>query len=411
MIENDKPPSKDGPASTSEPSEEDQPASVEQSPQEEMPSVEESVAKDEPVETTVEESTTATDEAAEANSQPARRVETSVGASDQEEAQAVGSELQAARESRGMTIPEIAQQLKLLPEIITALEQGDTEAIGQSSSIYIEGYYRAYARLVDVDVGQTRFAVDRARPQILEPIAKGSFNYQAMDVTPMSDRPRDKSDGIIYALVVVMVIIVGGIIWWVWPTADEMLRTDTGVVVAPVEASTDPIDEEELPYYLQDDPVPPDTAPPGEDNSGVVDATSDEALPNDAGANASEQQDINDASTPESSGRNESNLTRETAATEFENVVPGAEARTGVDGPTGTLVLSFSGDSWVEVYGANEERLYYKMGQLGEVTSLVGLLPVRVLIGDASVVSLRFNDAEVDLEPFTAGSVANVTLE
>jgi cytoskeleton protein RodZ len=57
-----------------------------------------------------------------------------------------------------------------------------------------------------------------------------------------------------------------------------------------------------------------------------------------------------------------------------------------------TLTLRFTGNSWVEVYGANNQTLMYDMGTPDMPREVSGKPPLRVTLGSASLVSVSIND-------------------
>ena len=341
---------------------------------------------------------------------PIDRIARDRGSADmglQDAAQELGARIKAARDSTNMSVEAAAELLKLLPATITALESGELDMIGEKRLIYIEGYYRAYANALDVDIADTRFAVDHARPIEAGAELGAQINYQSTTKKLLTERLRERSDAIIFGLVAVMVLVVGGVIWLVWPSADDLVGPGaTGVVVAPSDPLQTQSASDELPFYLRDEPTTTT-----EDESAVSVSTPDAIATSDSvdateellvdGVDFVEEDIVDDVETtsiadPPSAAVNEVDEVPESAPPIQE---------------TGVIVITFSGSSWVEVYGANDERLYYQMGQDGEIASLVGLIPFTVRIGDASVVDVRFNGIVVDLAPHTFGNVANLTLE
>ena len=324
----------------------------------------------------------------------------------QDAAQELGARIKAARESVNMTVEAASELLKLLPSTVLALESGDLEMIGEKRLIYIEGYYRAYANALDVDVSNTRFAVDHARPIEAEADIASHINYQSTARKLLTERLRERSDAIIFGLAAVMVLVVGGIIWLVWPNADDLVGSgSTGVVVAPSDPPQSQAGSEDVPFYLREEPTTE-----SERESLVLDsnpiATEISQIPFESdeistdGIDQTGEANVDQIEAPP--------VTDQSPATEdeFDDVTESVPAVQ----ETGVIVVSFAGSSWTEIYGANDERLYYKMGQDGEIASLVGLIPFTVRIGDASVVTVRFNGVVIDLAPHTVGNVANLTL-
>lgn len=76
----------------------------------------------------------------------------------------------------------------------------------------------------------------------------------------------------------------------------------------------------------------------------------------------------------------------------------------------GVLQLEATGASWVEVVDADKRSLIARNVAAGESLQLEGVPPLRVKIGNASSVALRYKGEAVDLAPATRGSVARLRL-
>ncbi len=55
------------------------------------------------------------------------------------------------------------------------------------------------------------------------------------------------------------------------------------------------------------------------------------------------------------------------------------------------VTLRYSADSWTEVYDASGSRLFYDVGAANSVQTVVGTPPLRVVLGNASGVSVEYN--------------------
>jgi cytoskeleton protein RodZ len=55
------------------------------------------------------------------------------------------------------------------------------------------------------------------------------------------------------------------------------------------------------------------------------------------------------------------------------------------------VTLRYSADSWTEVYDASGARLFYDVGAANSVQTVVGTPPMRVVLGNASGVSVEYN--------------------
>ena len=66
-----------------------------------------------------------------------------------------GALLQRSRQRYGWSIEDVADELKLLPYVIEAIEQDDySQTAGWT---YAVGYLRGYAKLVGIDIDSTIF--------------------------------------------------------------------------------------------------------------------------------------------------------------------------------------------------------------------------------------------------------------
>ncbi|HWH39272.1 MAG TPA: DUF4115 domain-containing protein [Usitatibacter sp.] len=75
------------------------------------------------------------------------------------------------------------------------------------------------------------------------------------------------------------------------------------------------------------------------------------------------------------------------------------------------LAFHFDAESWVEVRGANNRVLMQRTNAAGSDAEVTGRLPLRVIVGNASHVSLRYNGQDFPLAPHTKVDVARFTLE
>lgn len=78
--------------------------------------------------------------------------------------------------------------------------------------------------------------------------------------------------------------------------------------------------------------------------------------------------------------------------------------------PADTLDVLANAESWVEVRDANGRVLLSRLVVTGERISLQGSLPLRLVVGNALGVQLRFRQQPVDLVPATRDNVARLQL-
>ena len=334
-----------------------------------------------------------------------QRSDGSVDALIDEEALELGQELQEARKAGHLSIADIANRLKITEQVVEALEAGDLSKLQHKRRVYIEGYYASYARMVGVSLSNTRFDTYDHDKQI--PDHKDSAGGLKV-LEPKKKHLGDYSDAMITGLVVLLVIVVGGIIWWVWPTVEDeatSVEAPSTVAVVPSETDTESIDSAEesetVPFYLRSD-----NQSNTEDSDLPSDSGVDLTLESGGVSSPSIDEEAHVLSVEEDFGLNdpqtslESQSSTELEPSESQSLVP----------TVGTLEFAFTGLSWVEVTDATGASLLRELGRRGQSTRIEGMLPISLRIGDATNVELRFNEEPVNLEPHTDDRVANLTL-
>ena len=75
------------------------------------------------------------------------------------------------------------------------------------------------------------------------------------------------------------------------------------------------------------------------------------------------------------------------------------------------IELVFNEESWVEIRDADGRIVFSQLNLAGTRRKVEGAAPFSLVIGNAAGVKLRYNDAEIDLTPYTRTDVARLTLK
>ena len=103
-------------------------------------------------------------------------------------------------------------------------------------------------------------------------------------------------------------------------------------------------------------------------------------------------------------------LLEESITTTAPESVQAPEPEVVVDPQLSTLVLTFTADSWVEVYAAEDKRLYMDMAKAGTSKKVEGEPPFRFLFGAAPAVILEYNGEIYDHSKHNKKGVARFSL-
>ena len=259
----------------------------------------------------------------------------------------VGDELARAREALGLSIADIAQQLKFAARQIEAMEQGRFEDL--PSGTFARGMVRSYARLLKLDAEPLvgRMAARVAVPDNVEAVAS------IRRPIPITDNSRRLN--LIYAALSVAILGVSAAVVIEWQRERSDAARLTFVPAARM------VQEAAEPQRLA-------AAAPVE-----VRATNVNSLP---------PAETRPPSTP-------------------------APAATDVR----RIVLKFDGNSWVEIRGRDGRTLTSQLNPAGSERTVEGRPPFSLVIGNAQFVRLSYDDRQVDLAPHVKVEVARFTLE
>ena len=271
----------------------------------------------------------------------------------------VGETLRAAREARGLSIQDAAQQLRLMNRQVAAMEAEDFASLGQP--VFARGFVRNYARLLGLDDAAILRAMGGA---LAEPVE--------VSATPPLVLPGKwfTSGWLIAGMVLLLLFTVLPIGLYAW------LSSDAEDVTRPV---------------TREVPTTAPVTPPADSLVGES--------PNAATANPGAEII---ASTIQPNG---------TSAT------PGADVGVAATEPAAPapsqreMRFEFAEDAWLEVKEGTGQILYRKMNQKGNTLVLTGQLPLDLVIGNAMHVRMTYQGRPLDLTPYINANVARFSLE
>ena len=280
-----------------------------------------------------------------------------------------GALLLAAREASGLSIDAVAQQLKLAPRQVRALEEGDYSHL--PGRTFVRGFIRSYARLVRLDPEQvlgalaTGTATSALDAPTLQPTAP------TMGELPTSERSKAGWSRWAIPVTLAAVVMAAAVYEWARPAG-----------VAPAAA-------------------PGVVAP---DKSVAVGASPDKAatsLPNPMAASAPVAEPPPSADPAQAVAP----VAPVAAAT-----APSTTATPLATAGGETLVLTFKDYSWTEIRDRNGQVILFGMNRGGTTQSVSGASPLDLVIGNAADVRVTFRGKPIDLAPHTRQNVARFKL-
>jgi cytoskeleton protein RodZ len=316
-------------------------------------------------------------------------------------ATAPGTQLRAAREAAGMSLDQVAQQLKLAPRQVKALEDQDFAHL--PGRTFTRGFVRNYARLLNLDAsGLLARLPDAAEAPALEAPTLQSTGAMIAELPSAEARGPGFARWLIPLVLVGCVVAAAGYEWYRGGLATPgesplvpAVKSEPGDQAGTAPASTTSV---ALPNPLDTAPKPEPSgapaSPPGE--SAAAPATS---APVPA---TSPSEPVASAPAPAPS-------TAAPPATE--SAPPVAEvARAASSVAPAPLLLTYHGSSWTQVRDRNGQLLISRTFPAGSEQPVRGDAPFDIIIGNASAVTLLYHGTAVDLARFTNRNVARLRL-
>jgi cytoskeleton protein RodZ len=281
----------------------------------------------------------------------------------------VGQELAAAREARGLALADVAQQLKFAPRQLEALEQEQFGAL--PGATFAKGMVRSYARLLKLDPEPL---LQRVAGHFEVPDS-GRLAARYHQPVPFSDSAR-KSTFVYLGLSAGVLVLVGAVAYEWQQERTRMAKpgskATTVAKAAPREAPPRP-----APVAVQ----PAMTPAPAQEKTKLAAAPAP-AIPANAPA----------AITPEKP---------KVASAEKPKVFSAGPHR---------LVVRTEAEAWIEIRDAADRMLVSSLNPPGSERVVRGKPPYSLVIGNASMVTVLYDDKPIDLAPHTRQDVARLTV-
>jgi len=287
----------------------------------------------------------------------------------------IGAELRRARESQGLAVADVAQQLKFASRQIDSLENERFDRLPGPTNA--RGMVRNYARLLNLDPEPL---LERMSPKVEPPPDSGRLAARFKEPVAFSDSGRRST--LVYAGFSVAVLALVGVVAYEWQqeqTAPKFVApTQTAAVPTPPEPPAPPVVEQKKPVET---PKPPAAEKPKP---------------------APALEKPKPAAAPEKP--------KPVAAAPVQEAAPEEPLREAT-GNFHRIVLICEQESWLEVKDGTGRALVSSLNPAGSERVVRARGPFEIVIGNARGVRLLVDDKPVDLKPHTRVDVARLTIE
>ncbi|MDH5190425.1 MAG: DUF4115 domain-containing protein [Gammaproteobacteria bacterium] len=259
-----------------------------------------------------------------------------------------GEKLRKTREEAGLSQQDVANKLNLHIKTINALENDNFDVLPEP--IFVYGYLRAYARLLEI-----------SDTPLIEAYSQLGYSDPELSSVYKEKPAPTRADVMFHNTSISMVLVFAFlmVLWWYSfePGMEQpIVVAESGTALAEIARSNNENDDIRV---LREDVL--------------ENVSSSEAV-----ATINE---ITKSNPPASSATKEA-----------------------------IMVLSFDGDSWVDISDAEGNRLVYDLIRAGRTKIVRGKAPFEIYLGNASVVRMEYNGEAFDLKPHVNGNLVRFKL-
>jgi len=285
------------------------------------------------------------------------------------------AQLKEVREKKGLNIQSVATDLRLSSDLIKALESNDTANL--PSKIFVMGYLRSYARLLNVDESD------------LEQLDLSAI-HQTVDVkSSFTGKPEKNSKHLSIRLVTYLVtagMLLLLVLWWL-----SMQTNLTDIMTGE--------------KYPQQEGSTGSTLALPENDAELSEFQGMENTPESEGVTVVESAAIEfpDVSTEKNKVQISEELPNDSESVSVESDDPVVNAEPIAQSE---LMLTYLEDSWSEVSDATGSRLLYGLYKEGREVTVQGVAPFSLFFGYAPGVVVIHNEEQFDHIAYHRNGVA-----
>jgi cytoskeleton protein RodZ len=291
----------------------------------------------------------------------------------------VGGRLRQARTAQNIALVTVAEHLHMTVGVVTALEQDDYTKL--PTRVFVRGYIRNYARLVNEPVDDILAEFDQAWPPTEQPM-----KIQLPPRLAADTHPKHRWRQIVTWLILLLGTLLF-LLWWqgylsqVWQQRIQLsasVSQESDLLVPPIPV---PVSEQQ--------PI----------NQASVLAAPDQQPASSPEPDDTPQEVGNTPATPPEPEPENTMLAEDPAAEDGELVVAAP-----------VVTIRFNRVSWVNI--RDHSGAYQLTGRMtaGEQHQFGGEAPYQLVIGNAAAVELSIDGQPYDLSPHIRSNVARFTL-
>lgn len=316
-----------------------------------------------------------------------------------------GTLLKEARESKKLSVSEVASELRLTKSAVESIEKQQWEEL--HGRAYARGYFLNYVRFLALD------------ESVMLAAFENEYSAEEKELNLAQQEQSAKRFPWMGFIFSVLAIVITWFAYQHWQTT-QVTSTEQEQEQQPewsddVQSSIEPLQETDPFNQSVIEPIPavPETEQPiSEEVNEVVEEVDAADVTEQALAFTQEnlQQDIlNEHVEVQPVTETVTEIAEQNELVEVSMSDDEATAEQPLSAKT-ELVLAAKSDCWVEVTDAKQQILYYDLIKADDTVTIIGEAPVKVLLGSASGIQVTVNGNQFDTSSFVHGDVARFTV-
>lgn len=302
-----------------------------------------------------------------------------------------GLMLSEARKKLSLSVEEVSARLNFRTNLVEEIEQ---DIFDQSlPATFNRGYLRNYAKLVSVDINEVMSAYDMLGVAEVQRSEMQSFSN-------LTEKQAEHSRLMWFSYLIAAILFGLMVLWWVQEPKLSVNLFDNTQKEQGISNETSgkvdlSVDEKNI--------VAPDLT--------KLEVTKSEANKSDEATKiaANVEKTIEPVIAEQSIEAVIESQINPQIKTESE-IETQINVETALVPDISTVVFTFSGDCWVNIFDATGERVAWGVKKSGYVMTVTGKAPLKVTLGKPELATIAFNGNQVDMSSFNAGNIAKFTL-
>ena len=300
--------------------------------------------------------------------------------------------LSEARKRLSLSVEDVSSRLNFRTNLVSEIEQDIFDPLLPAT--FNRGYLRSYAKLVAVDIDEVLSAYDMLSVAEVQRSEMQSFSN-------LTEKQAEHSRLMWFSYLIVALLFGLMVLWWLQESEVTINLFDKSKKEQTISNTTDKVVDVNVVKKAVGASEIHNTATIETDEitkpaeiTKVVDS-----VKKDLQATAVDQKLESALESQVETKINVNNIT-ELAPELVPEAVP----------ELSTVVFTFLGDCWVNIYDATGDRIAWGVKKSGYVMTVTGKAPLKVTLGKPELATIAYNGKQVDMSSFNTGNIAKFTL-